>query len=323
MTAPTLTPIVPTRPMPATEAKLRPQTLAEIVGQDDAIAMISAALVGATARGGMPAPILLMGPPGTGKTTIANAIAHELGGRLVELFGVSLRYPRDVTLPLELSRPRDVIIVDEIHRVSRPVQEILYTVMEDGRMSSGNRILNNMVTLPPITIVGATTDPERLTDPMLDRFRLKVLLQPYDLAGLVLVATRAAAALGVGITDAAAALIAAHGQGTPRVVINLVWAARDWAQPIVGGNETGLPVFYNADGQPANGRRGPAYAPINLDWARVSSDPSYGHGADIAAEYAQLAEHAVPGTRWITTASVRELIESPALVWRVDGRDAG
>jgi Holliday junction resolvasome RuvABC ATP-dependent DNA helicase subunit len=322
MTAPTPLRTIPTGALVATERKLRPARLADVVGQDEAIEKIQRAIDGARERGGMPAPILLMGPPGTGKTTIANAIAHELGGRLVELFGVSLRYPRDVTTPLGMALPRDVIIVDEIHRVSRPVQEILYTVMEDGRMSTGDRILNDMITLPPLTIIGATTDPERLTDPMLDRFRLKVTLAPYTTAGLVLVAQRAAVALGVGITDEAARMIAVSGQGTPRVVINIVWAARDWAQPITDDPSPAAKWFGTT----------PADAPINLsvhtlplpslaDYRGAWRDDAADRRTD--AEYLDLAEHAVAGTKWITTASVCELIESPALVWRVDGRDAG
>lgn len=211
---------------------LRPATLDKVVGQTDAVAVLRQAVEAAKARGEMPGHILLCGPAGTGKTTLALCVAQAMGGKLVELFGTGLRSPGDLVTPLLELRRGDVLFIDEIHRTWRPALESLYPVMEDGRLPLPNAQVYDLPRMRRgrgFTLVGATTDPERLTTPMLDRFDYVLRLRLYTVPELSLIAERAAAALGVRIEPAAAYGVAQAAAGVPRVAIRVVRAARDYA----------------------------------------------------------------------------------------------
>lgn len=211
------------------DAGLRPKSFAGVIGQAEAVRELTLACDGALARGEMPGHMLLTGPAGTGKTTLAGAVADRLRGEVVPLFGVNMRSTWDAESPL-LQLPEagnTVIFVDEIHRMYRPVQEVLFTAMEDRVLYLGKRESARTVPLPPFTLIGATTDPDRLLTPMLDRFALIVRLRLYRPDELVGIARHAAEVLGVALDMAALAAVAEAAAGVPRVAIRLVRAARD------------------------------------------------------------------------------------------------
>jgi holliday junction DNA helicase RuvB len=211
----------------AASAGLRPQTFDEIIGQAEAVEALRTAVAAAARRREMPGHVLLTGPAGTGKTTLAGAMAHAIGGPLVPLYGVHLRRLADVIDPLLVMERRSILFVDEIHRMYRPVQEVLFTVMEDGALHLGREDDNRVVPLPPFTLVGATTDPERLLTPMLDRFATIVRLRLYAPWELMMLVEDAAPKLGVRLSPDGAAEIARMAEGVPRVALRLLRAARD------------------------------------------------------------------------------------------------
>ena len=209
---------------------LRPTTLDDVIGQTEVVNEIRIALAGAKARGEVPGHILLGGPAGTGKTTLALCIANAVGGQLLSLIGPQVRTPSSDLYPILFGRAAgDVIFIDEIHRMWRPAQECLFTVMEDSKL-----ILDNGRTLDmrPLLFIGATTDPDRLLTPMLDRFALILKLRLYRPDELALIAKRAAIKLGCVLSDEGAALIVDAAVGVPRVAIRLVRASRDHAYAV-------------------------------------------------------------------------------------------
>jgi Holliday junction DNA helicase RuvB len=178
--------------------------------------------------------VLIFGPPGLGKTTLANILATEMGVNLKQTSGPVLERPGDLAALLTNLQPRDVLFVDEIHRLSPVVEEVLYPAMEDYQLDimigEGPAARSIKLSLPPFTLVGATTRAGLLTSPLRDRFGIVQRLEFYDVADLTDVVTRSAGILGVPLVTEGAKRIAERSRGTPRIANRLLRRARDYAQ---------------------------------------------------------------------------------------------
>jgi Holliday junction DNA helicase RuvB len=216
------------------EQTLRPRRLADFVGQARIKEQLEIALEAAKARGDALDHVLLVGPPGLGKTTLATIVREELGVGLRTVAGPALERKGDMAAILTGLEPRDVLFVDEIHRVNRAIEEILYPALEDFRLDiivgqgAGARTLT--LDLPPFTLVGATTRTGLLTTPLRDRFGMTFRLGYYEPAELAWIVRRSAGILAVEVDDAAADEIAARARGTPRVANRILRRVRDVAQ---------------------------------------------------------------------------------------------
>ena len=177
---------------------------------------------------------MIFGPPGLGKTTLANILATEMGVNLKQTSGPVLERPGDLAALLTNLQPRDVLFVDEIHRLSPVVEEVLYPAMEDYQLDimigEGPAARSIKLSLPPFTLVGATTRAGLLTSPLRDRFGIVQRLEFYDVADLTDVVTRSAGILGVPLVSEGAKRIAERSRGTPRIANRLLRRARDFAQ---------------------------------------------------------------------------------------------
>jgi Holliday junction DNA helicase RuvB len=220
------------------EATLRPRSLEEYVGQREIKANLSVLLQAARRRGEAADHILLYGPPGLGKTTLATIVARELGVNIRYTSGPAIERPGDLAAILTALDERDVLFIDEIHRLHRTAEEILYPAMEDFALDvvigKGPSARTLRLTLKPFTVVGATTRAGRISGPLRDRFGAAYRLDFYDQDDLAAIVRRSARILGVPITDGAAQALARRGRGTPRVVNRLLRRARDHAE--VHGN---------------------------------------------------------------------------------------
>ncbi len=216
------------------EAGLRPRSLAEYVGQDRVRENLGVAITAARQRGEALDHVLLYGPPGLGKTTLAYIIAHELGVALHGTSGPALEKPGDLAGLLTSLQEREVLFIDEIHRLSPAIEEILYPAMEqyelDIVIGHGPGARSVKVPLQPFTLVGATTRAGLLTSPLRARFGLVHRLDFYTEADLEVIVQRSARLLGVPIDAAAAREIARRARGTPRVANRLLRRIRDYAQ---------------------------------------------------------------------------------------------
>jgi holliday junction DNA helicase RuvB len=215
------------------EQSLRPRRLDEFVGQERVKEQLSIALDAAKGRGDALDHVLLVGPPGLGKTSLAHIIREELGVGIRSVAGPALER-KDVAAILTAVEARDVVFVDEIHRLSRAAEEILYPALEDFRldivMGQGTAARTLTLDLPPFTLVGATTRTGLLTSPLRDRFGITFRLDYYEDGELATIVRRSAGILGVEIADDAADEIAGRARGTPRVGNRILRRVRDVAQ---------------------------------------------------------------------------------------------
>jgi Holliday junction DNA helicase RuvB len=216
------------------ERSLRPSRLEEFVGQEAVKSQLAVSLEAAQARGEALDHVLLAGPPGLGKTSLAQIVAAELGVPFVQTAGPALERKGDVAAFLTALEPRSVFFVDEVHRLPRALEETFYPAMEDRKLpitvgqGAGARVVT--LDLPPFTLVGATTRAGLLTTPLRDRFGLQHRLEHYGPEELGRIVLRSAAILEAEIDDAGAAAIAQRSRGTPRVANRLLKRVRDFAQ---------------------------------------------------------------------------------------------
>src|SRR5712671_3811669 len=220
------------------EGALRPRTLDEYIGQREVKANLSVLLTAAKGRGEAADHVLLYGPPGLGKTTLATIIARELGVNVRYTSGPAVERAGDLAAILTALDERDVLFIDEIHRLNRAVEEILYPAMEDYALDvmigKGPSARSLRLSLKPFTVVGATTRAGRISSPLRDRFGATYRLDFYEDTELTEIVERSARILAVEIDHDASVAIAQRGRGTPRIVNRLLKRVRDHAE--VHGN---------------------------------------------------------------------------------------
>lgn len=225
------------------EVSLRPRRLNEYIGQDKVKETIGIFIQAALQRNETLDHVLLFGPPGLGKTTLANIISNEMGVNIRTTSGPAIERPGDLAAILTNLQQGDVLFIDEVHRLSRMVEEILYPAMEDFALDiiigKGPGARSLRIDLPRFTLIGATTRAGLMTSPLRDRFGVISRLDYYRAEDLVTIITRAARIMGVEIEPEGAVEIARRSRGTPRVANRLLKRVRDYAQVRAEGKITG------------------------------------------------------------------------------------
>jgi len=218
----------------AVERAIRPRRLEEYIGQSPVKTQLEIFISAARGRGEALDHVLIFGPPGLGKTTLAHIVAAELGVNLRQTSGPVLERAGDLAALLTNLQARDVLFVDEIHRLAPVVEEVLYPAMEDYQLDimigEGPAARSIRLSLPPFTLVGATTRAGLLTSPLRDRFGIVQRLEFYGVEDLERIVKRSAAILGVAIDEGGARRIAQRSRGTPRIANRLLRRVRDYAQ---------------------------------------------------------------------------------------------
>src|SRR6201992_3124768 len=215
------------------ESSLRPKVLADFVGQEQARANLKVFIESAKARGEALDHVLFVGPPGLGKTTLAQIVARELGVGFRSTSGPVIAKAGDLAAILSNLEERDVLFIDEIHRLNPAVEEVLYPAMEDFQLDliigEGPAARSVKIDLAKFTLVGATTRAGLLTNPLRDRFGIPIRLNFYTTEELELIVSRGARVLGIGVTAEGANEIARRARGTPRLAGRLLRRVRDFA----------------------------------------------------------------------------------------------
>src|ERR1700761_5838198 len=228
-----------TREDEAVEAKIRPQRLADYLGQPTVREQLAISIEAARRRSEALDHVLIFGPPGLGKTTLSHVIANELGVNLRSTSGPVLERPGDLAALLTNLQPRDVLFIDEIHRLSPIVEEVLYPAMEDFQIDimigEGPGARSIKLDLPPFTLVGATTRAGLLTAPLRDRFGIVQRLEFYTTEELTKIVTRSASILKLHLQADGADRIAERSRGTPRIANRLLRRVRDFAEVKAAG----------------------------------------------------------------------------------------